>query len=87
MTRSLYDGDDLLMELDGAGNPVREYTHIPGVDRRHAVRMGGQTYYYTIEAPGHVAGLICPGGAMTHWSRRRRVPASRCATARASTTS
>lgn len=27
VTRYLYGGDDLLMELDGAGSPVREYTY------------------------------------------------------------
>ncbi|CAA9324851.1 MAG: hypothetical protein AVDCRST_MAG68-2024 [uncultured Gemmatimonadetes bacterium] len=61
VTRYLYDGDDLLMELDGAGNPIREYTHFPGVDRPHSVRSwpnGGATYYYATDNPGHVVGLI-----------------------------
>jgi YD repeat-containing protein len=49
VVRYLYDGDDLLMELNASGQPIREYTHNPGVDRPHAVRMkcesrGGLTY-------------------------------------------
>jgi YD repeat-containing protein len=52
VTRFLYDGDDLLMELDGAGNPIREYTYYPGVDRPHSVRSGGQTYYYANPGAG-----------------------------------
>ena len=58
VTRYLYDGDDLLMELDGAGNPVREYTYYPGVDQPHSVRMAGQTYYYVTDQPGSVTGLF-----------------------------
>ncbi len=58
VTRFLYDGDDLLMELDGAGNPIREYTYYPGVDRPHSLRAGGQTYYYATDNPGHVVGLV-----------------------------
>jgi YD repeat-containing protein len=50
VARYLYDGDDLLMELNASGQPIREYTHNPGVDRPHAVRMkcesrGGLTYH------------------------------------------
>ncbi|HYW09751.1 MAG TPA: phycobilisome rod-core linker polypeptide, partial [Longimicrobium sp.] len=61
--RYLYDGDDLLMELDGPGNPVREYTHLPGVDQPHSLRVSatGANYYYAMDNPGSVAGLI--GGA------------------------
>jgi YD repeat-containing protein len=61
VTRFLYDGDDLLMELDGAGNPIREYTYYPGVDRPHSLRSwpnGGAVYYYATDNPGHVVGLV-----------------------------
>ena len=57
-TITLYDGDDLMMELDGAGNPVREYTYYPGVDQPHSVRIAGQTYYYVTDQPGSVTGLF-----------------------------
>jgi RHS repeat-associated protein len=61
VTRYLYDGDDLLMELDVAGNPIREYTYYPGVDRPHSLRSwpnGGAVYYYATDNPGHVAGVV-----------------------------
>lgn len=57
-TRYLWDGDDLVAELDGAGNPIREYVYYPGVDRPHSVRTGGSTYYYATELPGHVVHLV-----------------------------
>jgi RHS repeat-associated protein len=60
VTRYLYDGDDLLMELDGAGNPIREYTYLPGVDRPLSVRVSatGASYYYATDHPANVTGLI-----------------------------
>ena len=58
VTQYLWDGDDLLMELDASGNPVREYTYYPGVDQPHSLRYQGNTYYYALEQPGHVMGLI-----------------------------
>lgn len=62
----VYNGDDLLMEVDGYGNPLRAYTHLPGVDLPLSVRVtsGAQqgTYYYTMENPGHVTGLLSTTG-------------------------
>jgi RHS repeat-associated protein len=60
ITRYLYHGDDLLMEVDGAGNPLREYTYLPGVDRPHSVRISqtGATYYYATDYPGNVIALV-----------------------------
>jgi RHS repeat-associated protein len=69
VTRYLYDGDDLLMELDGAGNPIREYTYYPGVDQPHSVRSwpnGGATYYYATDAVGHVTGLLNGSGQVVN---------------------
>ena len=61
VVRYLYDGDDLLAELDGAtGQTIREYTYYPGVDRPHSVRVAasGASYYYATDHPGNVVGLI-----------------------------
>ncbi|MGH7663738.1 MAG: RHS repeat-associated core domain-containing protein [Gemmatimonadaceae bacterium] len=59
-TRYLHDGDDLVMELDAAGNPVREYTYYPGTDRPHSVKRSsdGAIFYYVTERPGHVTALV-----------------------------
>jgi RHS repeat-associated protein len=59
----IYDGDDLALEVDGAGNLLREYTYYPGIDRPHGMRQwaggaGGASYYYVLQQPGHVNGLV-----------------------------
>lgn len=64
----LYDDDDLILEIDSAGNPIRAYTHLPGIDLPLSVRTtsGGQelTHYYTLEAPGHVTGVLSTTGSV-----------------------
>jgi RHS repeat-associated protein len=65
---SVYGNSDLLMEVDAYANPIRAYTHLPGVDRPLSVRInnGGvdSTYYYTQEQPGHVTGLMNINGGV-----------------------
>ncbi len=62
----LYDGDDLLLEADANAEPLRLYTHWPGTDTPHSVRItnGGvsSTYFYVLELPGHVTGLVNEAG-------------------------
>lgn len=63
VTWSIYDGDDLLLELDGSGNVLREYTMYPGIDVPHSLRTWsgstpGSANYYVLEQPGHVTGLV-----------------------------
>ena len=66
MVRSLYDGDDLLLEVDGSGARLREFLHYPGVDRPHSLRQwagaSGATYFYATEHPGSVTGLVDRSG-------------------------
>ena len=58
--RYLWDGDDVVMQLDGNGNAVWEYAYYPGIDRPHSVRRSSDnaTFYYTTELQGHISGLI-----------------------------
>jgi RHS repeat-associated protein len=58
MLRYILDGHNLFMELDGSGNPVREYTYFPGVDQPHSMRSGTQTYYYLTEPSGTVVAMV-----------------------------
>lgn len=62
VTRYLHDGDNLLAELDGAGNRLAEYTYYPEIDRPHSIRRWSgdvaTTYYYATDHPGNVIGLI-----------------------------
>jgi RHS repeat-associated protein len=55
------------MELDGSGNRRRAYTHYPGIDQPHSVREFTGTnagrYYFAMELPGHVTGLLNASGA------------------------
>jgi RHS repeat-associated protein len=62
-TRYLWDDEDLIAELDGAGNPIREYAYFPGIDSPHSMRRSsdGAMFYYTTELPGHVTGLVSWG--------------------------
>jgi RHS repeat-associated protein len=64
--RMLYDGDDLLMDLDASGNPLREYTYYPGIDDPHSVYKPGTggAYYYSSDYPGSVYALTNPSGAV-----------------------
>ena len=68
---SLWDAGELLAELDAGGDLVATYAHHPGaVDVPLMVSVaepaaaptaaGGahRVYYYALEAPGHVAGLL-----------------------------
>jgi RHS repeat-associated protein len=58
-TGYLYGGADLLMDLDGSGNPVTEYAYWPGVDAPFAMSKGGQTYYFAQDPTGNnITGLI-----------------------------
>lgn len=66
-TYYIYHNDELLMELDGNGNPINGYTHMPGIDMPLSVKVGGDSsfaYYYTMEQPGHVSALLNTNGGI-----------------------
>jgi RHS repeat-associated protein len=60
----LYDGLDLLLELDGSGRTVRSYTHGLGVDDVLAFTDGvtGDHLHYITDRRGTVLGLAEDGG-------------------------
>jgi RHS repeat-associated protein len=60
----IYDDDDLIMEVDGQGSVIRAYTHLPGTDLPLSVRTGSGAQYYTMEAPGHVNGVLNASGGV-----------------------
>jgi len=65
----VYEDDDLLLELGPDGMPTRSYVHLPGTDRPLSVREyhpGNYEpmYYYLLERPGHVKGLLDSSGAL-----------------------
>lgn len=65
-TLYVYDGDDLLLELDAAGAVVAKYTYYPGVDDPHSVVRGGTTYYYGTDQQGSVLALFNGAGQVVN---------------------
>jgi RHS repeat-associated protein len=54
----LWDGGQLLAELDGLGSTKRaEYSYYPGMDRLHALIIGTTIYYAHSDATGSVIAL------------------------------
>jgi RHS repeat-associated protein len=54
----LWDGDQILAELDSSGVVRKTYTYYPGIDQPRSVTTGGQTYFFSAEPDGTVNGVI-----------------------------
>jgi len=65
-TRYLWDGADLVTELDGSGNRLRDYAYLPGIDQPQSMvrHSDGASFYYAMEEPGHVAGVMNSSGTL-----------------------
>ncbi len=61
--RYIYDGEDILLEYDGANTLQARYTHGPGIDEPIAVTKGGNTYFYHQDGLGSVTDLTDSAGA------------------------
>ena len=55
--RYIYDGEDILLEYDGANVLQARYTHGPGIDEPIAVTKGGSTFFYHQDGLGSVTDL------------------------------
>ncbi|MEK6762401.1 MAG: RHS repeat-associated core domain-containing protein [Nitrospirota bacterium] len=55
--RYIYDGEDILLEYDGANVLQARYTHGPGIDEPIAVTKGGSTFFYHQDGLGTVTDL------------------------------
>ena len=62
-TRYIYDGEDILLEYDGANVLQARYTHGPGIDEPIAVTKGGATFFYHQDGLGSVTDLTDSTGA------------------------
>ena len=62
-TRYIYDGEDILLEYDGANVLQARYTHGPGIDEPIAVTKGGSTFFYHQDGLGSVTDLTDSAGA------------------------
>ena len=61
--RYVYDGEDILLEYDGANVLQARYTHGPGIDEPIAVTKGGSTFFYHQDGLGTVTDLTDSAGA------------------------
>jgi len=62
--RYVYDGEDILLEYDGANTLQARYTHGPGIDEPIAMSRGGATYFYHQDGLGTVTELTDGTGAV-----------------------
>ena len=60
--RYIYDGEDILLEYDGANVLQTRYTHGPGIDEPITVTKGGATYFYRQDGLGTVTDLTDSAG-------------------------
>jgi YD repeat-containing protein len=88
--RYVYDGEDIVLEYDGANVLQARYTHGPGIDEPIAVTKAGSTFYYHQDGLGTVTELTDINGAVAkayaydaygnllesraRWSSRIRTP-------------
>ena len=61
--RYIYDGEDMLLEYDGANVSQARYTHGPGIDEPIAVTKGGSTFFYHQDGLGTFTDLTDSTGA------------------------
>ena len=61
--RYVDDGEDILLEYDGANVLQARYTHGPGIDEPIAVTKGSATYFYHQDGLGTVTDLTDSAGA------------------------
>jgi RHS repeat-associated protein len=64
----LWDGDQLLSELDGTGTAqIAEYSYYPGLDNPHALIVGGSKSYAHADMLGNVIALTDSSGQIQRW--------------------
>jgi RHS repeat-associated protein len=82
VTTYLYDGNAILMEMDGAGQVTARYTHGPVVDWPLMMEREGQTFFYHADALRSVAALTDSSGnvvrsyAYDSWGRPQATEAA-----------
>jgi RHS repeat-associated protein len=59
----LYDGANVVAELDAAGNTVAHYAQGPGIDQALAMLRDGLVSYYHSDGLGSITSLTNPAGA------------------------
>jgi len=63
-TKYLHDGDQVIMEYDGAGQVLRRYVYGPGIDQPVCMKTTASAYYYHYDGMGSVIALSGGSGNM-----------------------
>jgi YD repeat-containing protein len=66
VTRYVYDNEDIILELDGAGTQLAYYTHGQGIDEPISMERNGQRYYYVTDALGSIIKVVDTSGNMVN---------------------
>jgi RHS repeat-associated protein len=69
ISRYVYDGEDIIEELDGNNQVIATYTHGPGIDDPIALDKAGQKYYYISDGLGSITALITSNGTIAQTYR------------------
>jgi RHS repeat-associated protein len=62
ISRYVYDGEDIIQELDGNNQVVATYTHGPGIDEPICLEKNNQKYYYIADGLGSITALVSSNG-------------------------
>lgn len=62
ITRYLYDGEDILYDLDGSNTILARYTHGIGIDEPLIMRRGGSSNYYHADGLGSITHITDASG-------------------------
>ncbi|MDD5492517.1 MAG: RHS repeat-associated core domain-containing protein, partial [bacterium] len=62
ITRYIYDGEDIIQELDNNNQVVVTYTYGPSIDEPIALDKAGQRYYYISDGLGSITALVYQNG-------------------------
>jgi len=65
VARYLYDGGDVVAELDAANRVVATFAHGPGIDDPIVMRRNAGAHFYLQDGLGSIAGLSDASGAVT----------------------
>lgn len=61
-TKFVYDGADVLRDLDGNGSTIADYLNAPGIDNKLRQTTSGTTSYFVTDHLGTTRGLTDAGG-------------------------
>ncbi len=62
ITRYIYDGEDIIQELDQNNQITATYTHGPGIDEPICLEKNSQKYYYISDGLGSITTLVDQNG-------------------------